>query len=109
MNRYFPELEAPLFEQLPERCVLDGELVVARDSELDFEALQQRIHPAKSRVDLLAARTPASLVFWDLLAIGGESLMEAPFSERRARLEQVLNAARPPLHLTPITADRALA
>lgn len=109
MNRYFPELHAPLCEQLPARCVLDGELVIARAGALDFEALQQRIHPAASRVKLLAAQLPAAIVLWDLLALGDEDLTALPFSERRARLEQVLRGARPPVHLTPATTDRATA
>lgn len=103
LDRYFPELFPPLVAQLPERCVLDGEVVVARGHSLDFEALQQRIHPATSRVKLLAEETPASLVFWDLLCLGDEDLRAVPFAERRERLEQVLAKAKPPLHLTPLT------
>lgn len=109
LDRYFPELQEPLRAQLPERCVLDGEVVVARGDALDFEALQLRIHPAASRVKLLAGELPASLVFWDLLAIGDRSLMEAPFHERRAALEQALGKVTPPVHVTPATTDRALA
>jgi ATP-dependent DNA ligase len=109
LNRYFPELVAQLAEQLPERCVLDGEVVVARGEGLDFEALQQRIHPAASRVALLARETPASIVFWDLLCVGDEDLRGTPFGARRKRLEQVLAQARPPLHVTPLTRDRATA
>jgi ATP-dependent DNA ligase len=109
LNRYFPELTAPLLASLPERCVLDGELVVARGEALDFDALQQRIHPAASRVKLLSAQTPASLVFFDLLALGEHDLRAMPFGERRALLEQMLEHAKPPLYLTPATRDPALA
>jgi ATP-dependent DNA ligase len=109
LNRYFPELESPLLEQLPPRVVVDGELVIAGDAGLDFEALQLRIHPAASRVKLLSEESPASLVLWDLLCEGDEVLTTQPFSERRARLEKALAGARPPLHLTPITSDRAAA
>jgi ATP-dependent DNA ligase len=109
MNRYFPELVAPLAEALPERCVVDGEIVIVGVSGLDFEALLLRIHPAASRVKLLAAQSPASFVAWDLLALGDEDLREAPLSARRERLEQVLAGAAPPVHLSPATLDRALA
>ena len=105
LRRYFPELAAPIAEGLPDRCVLDGELVIARDGRLDFEALLLRIHPARSRSELLARETPASLVFWDLLALGDEDLREVPFAERRARLEAALAETRAPLHLTPATRD----
>src|SRR5262250_373090 len=109
MNRYFPELEAPLAAALPERCVLDGEVVIAGPDGLDFEALLLRIHPAASRVKLLAAQSPASFVAWDLLALGDEDLREAILAERRARLERALGDAAPPVHLSPATRDRALA
>ena len=109
MNRYFPELAAPLVARLPERCVLDGEIVIVEAGGLDFEALLLRIHPAASRVKLLAAESPASFVAWDLLALGDEDLREAPLAVRRERLEQVLAGATPPLHLSPATRDRALA
>src|SRR6185503_3475701 len=109
MNRYFPELIAPLEAALPERCVVDGEIVIVGDDGLDFEALLLRIHPAESRVKLLAKQTPASFVAWDLLAIGDEDLREAPLEERRVRLERALKSASPPVHLTPATRDRALA
>ena len=109
LDRYFPELAAPLRAQLPERCVLDGEVVVARGDALDFEALQLRIHPAASRVKLLASEIPASLVFWDLLAIDDRSLAGLPFHERRVALEKALAAVKPPLHVTPATTDRSLA
>jgi ATP-dependent DNA ligase len=109
MNRYFPELGAPLAAALPERCVLDGEIVIAGPDGLDFEALLLRIHPAESRVKLLASQTPASYVAWDLLAIGNEDLREAPLSKRRERLEKVLTKAVAPVHLSPATHDRKLA
>ena len=109
LDRYFPELEAPFRAELPERCVLDGEVVIARDGTLDFEALLLRIHPAASRVEMLAAGTPASFVAWDLLALGDEDLRGVPQGERRARLEAVLGGVVPPVHLTPATLDRALA
>lgn len=109
LDRYFPELAGPLRESLPERCVLDGEIVIARDGALDFEALLLRIHPADSRVRLLAAETPASFVAWDLLALDDEDLRGVPQGERRIRLEQALAGARPPVHLTPATFDRSMA
>jgi len=109
MNRYFPELLAPLAERLPERCVVDGEIVIAGAGGLDFEALLLRIHPAASRVKLLAAESPASFVAWDLLALGDEDLREAPLAARRERLEQVLAGAAPPVHLSPATRERTLA
>jgi ATP-dependent DNA ligase len=109
LDRYFPELADPLRERLPERCVLDGEVVIARDGTLDFEALLLRIHPAASRVRMLAAETPASFVAWDLLALGDEDLREIPQGERRTRLENALSGGRPPVHLTPATTDRAIA
>ncbi len=107
MNRYFPELAAPLLEQLPERCAIDGELVIAGAHGLEFETLQARIHPAASRVAMLADKTPASLVVWDLLCHGDLDLTATPFGERRALLERLLAEALPPLHVTPITASRA--
>jgi ATP-dependent DNA ligase len=110
LDRYFPELEAPLRAALPERCVLDGEVVIAGPGgALDFDALLLRIHPAESRVRMLAAESPASFVAWDLLALGDEDLRSTPQGERRARLEAVLAKAVPPVHLTPATRDRALA
>ncbi len=109
LDRYFPELAGPLKAALPDRCVLDGEVVIAREGHLDFEALLLRIHPAESRVRMLAAESPASFVAWDLLALDGEDLRAAPQGERRARLEAVLGAAAPPVHLTPATTDRTLA
>ncbi len=108
LDRYFPELAAPLRASLPDRCILDGEVVIAGPSGLDFEALLLRIHPAESRVRLLAAQTPASFVAWDLLALDDEDLRKTPQGERRARLESVLADAEPPTHLTPATTDRAI-
>ncbi|HYK96057.1 MAG TPA: ATP-dependent DNA ligase [Candidatus Dormibacteraeota bacterium] len=109
LDRYFPELAAPLRSSLPERCVLDGEVVIAADGGLQFEALLLRIHPAESRVRMLAEQSPASFVAWDLLALGDEDLRQVMQGERRARLEAVLGAATPPIHLTPATTDVALA
>ncbi len=109
LDRYFPELAAPFLAQLPERCVLDGEVVIARDGALDFEALLLRIHPAASRVRMLAAETPASYVAWDVLALGDEDLRHVPQAERRIRLEAALAEVHPPIHLTPATTDRTLA
>jgi ATP-dependent DNA ligase len=108
LDRYFPELADPLKANLPERCILDGEVVIERDGELQFESLLLRIHPAASRVKMLAGESPASFVAWDLLAIGDEDLREVPQGERRARLESVLAGAQPPIHLTPATTDRAM-
>src|SRR5919108_941394 len=109
MNRYFPELIAPLRAMLPERCVVDGEIVIVGDGGLDFEALLLRIHPAASRVQLLAEQSPASFVAWDVLALGDEDLREAPQAVRRERLEQALSEAAPEVRLSPATRDRALA
>jgi ATP-dependent DNA ligase len=109
MTRYFPEVVEAVREQLPERCVVDAEIVVPRGDRLDFEALLQRIHPAESRVRLLAEQTPASLVTFDLLALGNESLMETPLAERRRRLDEVLAGVRPPVHRTLLTDDAATA
>jgi ATP-dependent DNA ligase len=109
LNRYFPELEAPLLASLPERCVLDGEVVIAGDGGLQFEALLLRIHPAESRVRMLAEESPASFVAWDLLALDDQDLRSIPQGERRARLEAALTGAAPPVHLTPATTDRSLA
>jgi len=109
LDRYFPELAEPLRAAIPERCILDGEVVIARDGTLDFEALLLRIHPAASRVNMLAAESPASFVAWDLLALGDEDLRGVPQGERRRRLETVLDGATSPVHLTPATTDRATA
>ncbi|HEY7820979.1 MAG TPA: ATP-dependent DNA ligase, partial [Vicinamibacteria bacterium] len=109
LNRYFPELEAPLLASLPERAVVDGELVIKGKSGLDFEALQLRLHPAASRVKKLAAEIPAAIVLWDLLCEGTEDLTSLPFADRRMRLEAALRGAQPPVHLTPMTRERAVA
>jgi ATP-dependent DNA ligase len=111
MTRYFPELVAAIRAQLPERCVIDGEIVVpdAAGQRLDFEALQLRIHPAASRVSLLAEQTPGHFIAFDLLALGDSDYMERPFAERRARLEDALAGVRSPIHLTLATTDRSVA
>jgi ATP-dependent DNA ligase len=109
MTRYFPEVAAAVRAELPARCVLDGEIVVPVDGRLDFWALQQRLHPAASRVDLLAGQTPARFIAFDLLALGDDDCTPLPFRERRAALERALAGAAPPIHLTPITTDEALA
>lgn len=106
LDRYFPELNEPLKAQLPERCVLDGEIVIAGAQGLDFDALQMRLHPAASRVKMLASQMPASVVFFDLLCEGENDMRSVPFAERRATLESLLGGAKPPLHLTPATRDR---
>jgi len=105
LNRYFPELIEPLKTQLPKRCVLDGEIVLARDGGLDFDALQLRIHPAASRVKLLSEEIPASIVFFDLLSEGSRDLRVTSFQERRKKLESLLSSVTPPIHLTPATSD----
>src|SRR5690242_19119869 len=109
MTRYFPEVVEAVERSLPARCVIDGEIVIAGDRGLDFWALQQRLHPAASRVALLAANTPASFIAFDLLALGDDDLTERPFEERRAALERALAGAVPPVHLTPITRDERVA
>ena len=109
LNRYFPELEAPLRAALPARAVVDGEIVIGGSGGLDFDALLLRIHPAASRVRLLAAETPASFVAWDLLAADDEDLRATPYRERRRRLEALLGIGEPGVRLTPVTEDRAVA
>jgi ATP-dependent DNA ligase len=113
MTRYFPEVVNQVRDQFPERCVVDCELVVIRHDttppKLDFELLGQRIHPAASRVNMLAETTPASVIAFDLLAIGDESLMELGYAGRRARLEEALGSVRPPVHVTAVTKDVATA
>jgi ATP-dependent DNA ligase len=109
LNRYFPELLEPLRTTLPARCVLDGEVVIVKDGELEFDLLQLRLHPAASRVNLLSKQTPASFVFFDLLCEGDMDLRNEPFEIRRKRLESLLSSAKPPIHITPATSDRALA
>jgi ATP-dependent DNA ligase len=109
MNRYFPELIEPLKAALPERCVVDGEVVIVGANGLDFEALLLRIHPAESRVKLLAKGTPASYVAWDVLAQDDEDLREVPLEKRRKLLDRLLARAKAPIHLSPATRDRELA
>jgi ATP-dependent DNA ligase len=111
MTRYFPEVVAAVQANLPARCVVDGEIVIpdAAGRRLDFEALLQRVHPAASRVRLLAEQTPASFVAFDLLALGDEDCTELPFERRRAILEEALGHAAAPVYVTPATRDRALA
>lgn len=105
MTRYFPELVAAALTELPQRCVIDGEIIIATPAGLDFEALQQRIHPADSRVRMLAEKTPASFVAFDLLALGDEDYTGRPFSERRAALVQALADTGSSFHVTPATTD----
>jgi ATP-dependent DNA ligase len=109
LNRYFPELLETLRNGLPERCVLDGEIVIASPRGLDFDALQLRIHPAASRVKLLSQQIPSSVVFFDLLCEGDEDLRNEPFAHRRKRLESLLATATPPIHITPATGDQSIA
>jgi len=109
LDRYFPELPPALRANIPERCVLDGEIVIPGEDGLEFESLLLRIHPAASRVNMLAEQTPASFVAWDLLALDDEDLRQIPQAERRARIEGALKDAEPPIHLTPATHDRDLA
>lgn len=106
LDRYFPEIGDPLKAALPNRCVLDGEIVIAQDGALAFESLLLRIHPAASRVRMLAAESPASFIAWDLLALDDKDLREVPQGERRSRLEAVLAGVAPPIHLTPATLAR---
>ena len=107
MTRYFPEVVEAVLANFPERAVIDGEIIVANfeGNTLDFEALQQRIHPAASRVKMLSGATPASFVAFDLLAIGDDNLMNTPLIERRAALQEALANAQPPIHITPATQD----
>ena len=109
LNRYFPELIETLRAQLPERCVLDGEIVIANEDGLDFELLQLRIHPAASRVKLLSQQTPASIVFFDLLCEGDRDLCGEPFQARRKQMERLLASAAPPVHITPATDEASVA
>jgi ATP-dependent DNA ligase len=109
MTRYFPELVAAATAELPDRCVIDGELVIATGRGLNFEALQQRIHPADSRVQMLAEQTPASFIAFDLLALGDADLTDRPFHERRAALVEALASSGPSFHVTPATTDQATA
>ena len=105
LTRYFPELIEPLQRALPDRCVLDGEIVIAGPSGLDFDALSQRIHPAESRINLLASTTPASFVAFDILALDDRDLCETPYAQRRKLLEKALKSAKAPVHVTPATED----
>ena len=109
LGRYFPELEVSLRANLPDRCVLDGEVVIATDGRLDFDALLLRIHPAASRVAMLAQQSPSSYVAWDLLAFGEDDLRALPQAERRDRLVAALAGVKPPVYVTPATRDRAIA
>jgi len=109
LNRYFPELLEPLTLALPPRCVLDGEIVIVKDNGLDFDALQLRLHPAASRVNLLSRETPSSFVFFDLLCRGDQDVRGEPFQTRRRELESLLSSAPPPIHLTPATSERDIA
>ena len=109
MTRYFPELVAAVTAEVPERCVIDGEIVIATDHGLDFESLQLRLHPAASRVHMLAEQTPASFIAFDLLALGDDDYTGRPFSERRAALVEALADAGPSIHVTPATTDLATA
>ncbi len=109
MTRYFPEVVEAVKSNLPERCVIDGEIVVVIGDRLEFEVLQQRIHPAASRVKLLATKTPASFIAFDLLALDDTDYIGKPFAERRAALEQALADAQAPIHVTPVTRDHDLA
>jgi ATP-dependent DNA ligase len=109
LDRYFPDLHEALLARLPAGCVLDGEIVIAAPHGLDFDALQMRLHPAASRVAKLAKETPASFVAFDVLEVDGKEVGGLPQSERRSLLEKLLAKAAPPLYLTPVTRDAALA
>src|SRR5438105_6197702 len=109
LNRYFPELLDSLRSALPARCVLDGEVVIVKENELDFDALQLRLHPAASRVKLLSQQTPSPHVVFDLLCVGDRDYRGEAFQTRRLELESLLSSAAPPIHLTPATADRSIA
>ena len=109
LTRYFPEVVEAVKQSLPDRCVVDGEIVVARDGRLQFEVLQERIHPAASRVRRLAEETPASVVLFDVLAVGDRVVTEEPLRERRAVLLGLLPHPEPPLYLTPASEDPAVA
>ena len=109
LDRYFPDLLEPLRTTLPSRCVLDGEIVIVQNNELNFDALQLRLHPAASRVSLLSRQTPASFVFFDLLCRDNRDLRGEIFQTRRRELESMLSSAPPPIHLTPATCDRSIA
>jgi ATP-dependent DNA ligase len=108
-DRYFPDLHDVFLDQLPEGCIIDGEIVIATSKGLDFDALQMRLHPAASRVEKLARETPASFIAFDALAINGRDIMARPQAERREKLEAALAAVKPPVYLTPTTRDRKVA
>ena len=109
LTRYFPELARALIDQLPDRSMVDGEIVVVGADGLDFDVLSQRIHPAATRVEMLSVETPASFVAFDTLVVEGADVRSAPFSERRAHLVRMFSAVQPPLHVTPLTADATVA
>jgi ATP-dependent DNA ligase len=109
LDRYFPELHDVLLEQLPQECVVDGEIVIVTEHGLDFDILQMRLHPAASRVAKLAKETPSSFVAFDAIEVGGRSLMDTPQAERRAALEKLLARVKPPVYVTPVTRDHAVA
>jgi len=109
LNRYFPELVETLRKALPERCVLDGEIVIVHNGALEFEMLQLRIHPAASRIKTLSQQIPASIVFFDLLCDGERDLCGEPLESRRAGLESLLSSASPPIHITPMTRESSVA
>jgi ATP-dependent DNA ligase len=109
LDRYFPELHDVLLDRLPRNCVVDGEIVIATGRGLDFEALQLRLHPAASRVEKLAKQTPSSFIAFDVLAVAGRSFLDETQAARRAALEQLLTGVEPPVYLTPVTRDRAVA
>jgi ATP-dependent DNA ligase len=109
LTRYFPELVESLKANLPECCVVDGEIVIAGPGGLEFDALSQRIHPAASRVELLSREMPSSFVAFDLLALDSSDLQSDPYASRRKALEKALAKAKPPIHLTPVTSDADLA
>lgn len=109
LTRYFPELVEQIKTNLPDQCVIDGEIILVSDDHLDFDGLQQRIHPAASRIKMLSETTPASFVGFDLLALGDEDLRAEPFSTRRAKLQEALESAQPPIYLTPLTTDQVVA
>jgi ATP-dependent DNA ligase len=109
LDRYFPELHDALLQRLPPECVVDGEIVIATEHGLDFDALQLRLHPAASRVEKLARETPSSFVAFDVLSIGARKLMDMPQAARRAALEELLDGVQPPVYVTPVTRDRSAA
>src|SRR5262245_31719832 len=109
LDRYFPELHQCMLHRLPRDCVIDGEIVIATARGLDFDAVQLRLHPAESRVARLAKETPSSFVAFDVLAAGARNLMKSSQAERRAVLEELLRKVKPPVYLTPVTRDRAIA